>query len=237
MFDEEEKWVVIEGYERYEISTYGRIKSYCKLETRFITPYSYKENNLLVWLTRDHCKPKSELLCYLVAKAFVPNPNNYKHVRFLDGDKNNCRADNLEWVKLTDKQMQANADKVKSVNQLSLDGSILKTYSSADEASKETGIAKSVLTNACLYGGTAGGFKWSYATKDNRKLKYKPIRQLDRYTGEVLHVFNSPQEAACFFGKDPKSAVSSISMCCKGRTKTAYGYKWEYDDYCEFEGT
>lgn len=34
----------------------------------------------------------------LVAKAFVPNPNNYANVRHIDGDTLNSSADNLEWV-------------------------------------------------------------------------------------------------------------------------------------------
>ncbi len=34
----------------------------------------------------------------LVAKAFVPNPNNYPYVEHIDGDRSNNRADNLRWT-------------------------------------------------------------------------------------------------------------------------------------------
>lgn len=34
-----------------------------------------------------------------VAKLFVPNPNNFKWVGFKNGDKSDCRADNLYWYK------------------------------------------------------------------------------------------------------------------------------------------
>ena len=38
----------------------------------------------------------------LVAKAWVPNPNNYQYVKHLDGNKLNNRAENLMWVATLD---------------------------------------------------------------------------------------------------------------------------------------
>lgn len=37
-------------------------------------------------------------LAKLIARAFIPNPNKYKYLKFLDGDVNNCRADNMVWI-------------------------------------------------------------------------------------------------------------------------------------------
>jgi len=42
--------------------------------------------------------PRSVNLAKLVASYFVPNPEGWEYVKHVDGDKTNCRADNLEWV-------------------------------------------------------------------------------------------------------------------------------------------
>ena len=54
----------------------------------------------------------------------------------------------------------------------------------------------------------------------------KSINQIDINTGEIIKTFSSMNEAGKSLGKNYRS----ISACCTGRTKTAYGYKWEYAD-------
>lgn len=46
-------------------------------------------------------------------------------------------------------------------------------------------------------------------------------------TGELLQEFPSTVKAALFLGKS-KSAKSSIANCCRGVTKSSFGYKWKY---------
>lgn len=71
------------------VSTKGRIKKKTKLKTVFHDSSGYKYvsvNGVSLWVH------------ILVAKAFVPNPNNLPVVDHVDTNKDNCAAYNLEWV-------------------------------------------------------------------------------------------------------------------------------------------
>ena len=52
----------------------------------------------------------------------------------------------------------------------------------------------------------------------------KPIYQCD-LDGKVIARWDSISDACRFFGK----GTSHISQCLTGKTKTAYGFKWEYE--------
>ena len=60
---------------------------------------------------------------------------------------------------------------------------------------------------------------------NGRKVVRKIIIQLDKDTEEILRIFPSLQEACDFLGKQSSGHISDV---CKGKRKTAYGYKWKY---------
>ena len=53
----------------------------------------------------------------------------------------------------------------------------------------------------------------------------KRVLQLD-LNGTVLNEFGSIRDALRYLNKDLRD--SSLSRCCKGKTQTAYGFKWSY---------
>lgn len=69
-------------------------------------------------------------------------------------------------------------------------------------------------------------YKNTEVTKKVRQ-KYVP-KKVNQYTleGELINTFNSPTEASRAIGKE--RGANHISNVCKGKRKTAYGYKWEY---------
>ena len=51
----------------------------------------------------------------------------------------------------------------------------------------------------------------------------KPVAQIDKNTNEIIQTFPSIRAAQQFFNKR-----GHIAEVCKGKRKTAYGYKWKY---------
>ena len=98
----EEIWKDIEGYEGlYKVSNLGRIyssygqnKETCKLPILrgSISSHGYR----IVGLTKNK-HVKSFFIHRLVAKAFIPNPENKPDINHIDGNKENNNINNLEW--------------------------------------------------------------------------------------------------------------------------------------------
>lgn len=101
-FRMEEIWKDIYGYEGlYQVSNQGRIKSLPKKDGFYLTPERFLQggisNNYRCVTLCKNGKQKSFSIHRLVAKAFVPNPDNLPQINHKDENKLNNRYDNLEW--------------------------------------------------------------------------------------------------------------------------------------------
>ena len=76
-------------------SRLGRLK---EKKNKEVKPFKGEDGRMKVNLIDKNGHENTEDLAILIARTFVPNPNNYEHVDFIDGNPENCRTDNLKWV-------------------------------------------------------------------------------------------------------------------------------------------
>lgn len=92
----QEIWKDIEGYEGiYIISNHGQLKNI--LRKTILNPTITKKGFYQCGLSKDGTT-KHPSLHNLVAKHFIPNPNNLKSIIHLDGNKLNNQSTNLKWT-------------------------------------------------------------------------------------------------------------------------------------------
>ena len=93
MCDMEENIV---GYEGYYVTNMGEVYSTKCGYKRLLKSRKSQNGYLYVNLSKNG-KYKSKNIHILVAKAYIPNPNNFPQVNHIDGNKSNNNVNNLEW--------------------------------------------------------------------------------------------------------------------------------------------
>ncbi len=93
-----EIWRDIAGFNGdYQESNYGRTKSFKRGNVKILKP-SVSRNGYLYINLKSNGVHKRYLVHRLVAILFIPNPDNKPQVNHIDGNKQNNRVNNLEWV-------------------------------------------------------------------------------------------------------------------------------------------
>lgn len=119
--------------------------------------------------------------------------------------------------------------------QFDKNGVRIAEYRTSGDAEKETGVSQSNIRRCCrgeIY--STGGFMWKFAKdcadgniKPYINPKHKPVVQLD-LSNNVIQTFDSMNEAAMI----TNIPNSNITVCCKGLTQSAGGFRWMYkEDY------
>lgn len=84
----------IEGHKDYLIYDDGRVYS-CK--RKIFLSYRFNQNGYKYVNLCKNGKYKSKSIHRLVCESFIDNPNGYREVNHIDGDKSNNDYTNLEW--------------------------------------------------------------------------------------------------------------------------------------------
>ena len=178
-----EIWKIINGYENYMISSFGRVKSldryvrgknnsiYIK-KGKLLKLYTDKDGYQTVMLYHNN-KKKLLKVHRLVAEAFLDNPNNLSQVNHKDECKTNNNVNNLEWcdAKYNNNygtaierrsKTRTNGIFSKKVYQYTLDGEFVREWPSTKECGRN-GYNQGHVA-ACCRGvqNKHKGFVWSY---------------------------------------------------------------------------
>jgi len=272
-----EEWVDIEGYEGYyQVSNMGRVRSVNRhiqrsdgrLEFRkqqIILGYIDKDGYCRVSLRKGRGNPHGYQVHRLVALHFIENPNNLPQINHIDENKENNCATNLEWCDCKYNINYGNHNKKVSktnfnhiniipIKQYGKDGTFIKEWISAANASRELNIGAGEISKCCKRKQeTAGGFIWRYADDDTevtpigkrvfseehkrhmsesrkgkRTGKESPVsKPVIQYTmdGDFVAEYDCISEAARVMGFASGGHIASV---CRGRRKHAGGFIWRY---------
>jgi hypothetical protein len=108
-----EVWKIVGECPAYEISNLGRVRRIGRakaarvgriLSQRMSGPKGRQYFHVYLW---QNNKRTTRPVHRLVALAFVPNPNSLPQVNHEDGNKQNCRINNLAWITNAGNQIHA----------------------------------------------------------------------------------------------------------------------------------
>ena len=180
---ENEVWKACIGFsEKYEVSNFGRIRSYSVKNgaaKRTSTPLIIKGWKNTHGYQKVNINRKSVSVHRLVAFAFIPNPENKRTVNHKNGIKTDNRIENLEWATMAENLIHAsetglrdimktlvrgNHPSAKKLVQMDMTGNVLFVWDCLKDAAISMGFNPGCLYNILCEGRSDyKNFKWKYA--------------------------------------------------------------------------
>ena len=196
-----EIWKDIKGYEGYQVSNLGRVRSLDRIDSNnhplkgvILKPYISNSGYLLVGLYKQQ-KRDRKLLHRLVAEAFIPNPDNKPEIDHI----NTIKTDNTVF--------------------LNKDGSINYEKTNLRWTTRKENI-NNQLTKAKMQINARKRSKGKYGKKHHRS---KPIIQYDK-EGNFIREWDCANDVERALGISNKH----IGSVCLGKRKSCGGYIWKY---------
>lgn len=148
----------------YEVSNLGNVKNIKtnRVFSKNIDYFGY----CVVTLTKNK-KAKNYKVHRLVAQAFIPNKHDKTQINHINGNKQDNRMENLEWVSCKENIQHAVNNNLinceKQIEQYNKNGKLLSIWTSVIEAQRQLKIKDSNIIAVCNgKRKTAGGYIWKY---------------------------------------------------------------------------
>lgn len=242
-----EIWLPIDGYNNYQVSNMGHVMN---TDTgKILKGQNNGKGYLFVSLYDENHKCKQIMIHRLVAKAFIPNPNNLPQVNHIDECKHNNHVDNLEWITSEDNinhgthniRTGLNNPNRKPIYSVTENGKVTyfdsgrdaqKYYADKGLDVRTTGIVQALKGKTYTYKNMA----WYYQTDETGIAEYyKKFNQNSQgvpkkiYTvsgDNTIKYFDSMEQARIFYGL-PKYQSSYIRESLDNQTEFN-GMTWFY---------
>lgn len=190
---DDEEWRTIFDFPNYEVSNKGNIRSKEYNDSldhlRSSKKIKKQVNNCgyeYVILSNKEEKHKTLTVHRIVAKTFIPNPEEKEDVNHIDGNKLNNNVNNLEWTTTQENiikryEIGIDGNNYKRVSQFDKDGNLVGSFLSSYEAERITGISRTHIGGCCRGERlTAGGYVWKFEIEEPKKIeKIDSILRID----------------------------------------------------------
>lgn len=181
---DDEEWRTIFDFPNYEVSNKGNIRSKKYNDSlghlRSSKKLKKQVNNCgyeYVILSSKEEKHKTLTVHRIVAKTFIPNPEEKEDVNHIDGNKLNNNVNNLEWTTTQENiikryEIGIDGNNYKRVSQFDKDGNLVGSFASSYEAERITGISRTHIGGCCRGERlTAGGYVWKFEIEEPKKIE------------------------------------------------------------------
>jgi len=246
---ETEFWKKVPGIPFMEGSSYGNVRTLDRVVTtksgtrvikgRILKQQQHSNGYLCVGFGKNG-KKIDRLVHRLIAKAFIPNPNNYPEINHRDNNPLNNSVDNLEWIthecnieyreKYGKSATEVSGRPVLVINLRTLK---VSRFRSQHEAGRALGVSDRNI-NSVIKGRrkTAGGYWFVEDDGSDMKIDEGKLRKIAAdmlFKGKIYAINLETQEVLRFDSQSEASRkleidVSQINAVLKNRQKTAHGF-------------
>ncbi len=148
------------GFPDYAVTEEGNVISFKNGGPATLNPAKNSRGYKHVWLRSPQSR-KWFKVHVLIAKLFIPNPQNLPQINHKDGNKLNNHIKNLEWCTETDNQLHFHRNN-KTLRKPVLCVETNITYKNASQAELLNGIYHNGVGSACRSSWKCKGYHWRY---------------------------------------------------------------------------